>query len=65
MKYIYTIGLAIIGLSILLGSLKLAEITVKHISEKNRVYECAKLKQQSETLKDFYYTDWQIEMCNV
>lgn len=28
-------------------------------------YECEKLAEYSKTLKDFYYTDYQLEMCNL
>ncbi len=32
--------------------------------EKNEQIECEKLHELSNTQPSFYWTDWQIEMCN-
>ena len=32
--------------------------------EKNEKIECEKLQELSKAQSNFYWTDWQIEMCN-
>lgn len=54
MKYFITAIIMMLAIGLLLNG----AIT------KNEQIECDKLKQLEQTQSNFYWTDWQLEMCN-